>query len=168
MKKGIELIMNAASYDLSASYCAVELAKRMKCSVYALIIEADALERELQEDEPILSSNIPDNVLELFRVLTSLADAEGIHLSCHFLRDQVENELMEFLKVHRISCIILSASDQLLLRDNADFVVSLNERLCQEKDWYQGPIKMLVARPWDKDTFEQVIRELNRSLDSKC
>lgn len=157
--------MDASDADLWASYCSVELAKRSGCGIQALLMP---LTVHGTDDRRLSWAHAdhynPHDLRETFSFVVSLANARGVSINCHFFRGAAEQELVDFFKMKRITCLVISAQEEDQLRARVKAIAAINKQLKKDERWYNGPLRMLIARPWDAETFERILADIHSSM----
>ncbi len=158
--------MDASDADLWASYCSVELAKRSGCGIQALLMPSTVPDRDDSRQVGAHRDHYsnPYDLRGTFSFVVSLANARGVSINCHFLRGIVEDELVDFFKMKRITCLVISAQEEDQLRARVRAIAAINNQLNKDERWYNGPLRMLIARPWDAETFDRILADIHSSM----
>jgi len=155
MGTGIAILIKGDSADLLASLHAIELAKRTTNVVHAVVIGLDG------EGKSRGNGNRDNRIRDPLLLAVWLGQADGVKVHYHTLVDASDEELLAFVRTHRIFCLIIGAPTQLAMQREARWIEDLRSKLVNDAHWYLRSFWVLVTEPWDSNAFDRVVKQLH-------
>ncbi len=160
MGKRVALVADGRSSDLYASFCAVKLAKRMDADLYSILLVSKSGESGLQPtylDETW--SDFSPSVL--WQLICGLSSVEGVHVSYHLINRGSEQELADFLVLHKISCLITGTLNDKDFDRKKHWSAKIVEEVGRHPRWYLGNLTVFLAKPWNDESFKKILRQIS-------
>jgi hypothetical protein len=168
MKSGIALLLRGSSADLSATFYAIELARRTSRVVHAVFMERDGerphtemLSREEKENDAQICTQ------QFISLAHWLGDVEEVAVHIHMLESPAFDTVVRFICEYRIFCLILAAECQGRVEETAEWIERIRCRLTGETDCFLPPLWSLIIKPWDDPALQHIINGYKQAAWSR-
>lgn len=163
MGSRIALLLSGEPDDLPASICAVQLAARSDSKLYAL---QDCLSGGRDwPAEPLINDNRSgeSQFINSFSFVAELANTEGVQVSCHMLESKKIEQMIEFMTIHDITCLVVNKGKghekQL---ERSAWLMELQRHLVSAPRQFHSHLQVITAPPWEEMDLKQVVRQFRR------
>lgn len=161
MKPGIALLLSGGPEDLTASICAVQLAARSDSKLYALqscfMAKQDPATERVPEGKPPKE----DRFISSFSFVVEFSGIEGVQVSCHLLESEEIEQMVEFVTVHAISCLVVTGGNT-KQEDRKTGLSELQKKYIAGLRQFHPDLQVITAPTWEEMDIKQVVRQFRR------
>lgn len=162
---GIALLLRGSPVDLSATFRAIELAKRTTGTVHAVLVQQEGADTGKDFGEEA-NSEVGIQAGQFVALAGWLGDVEGVAIHIHRLDSSADEQLIQFLCEYRIFCLVLGVESQRLLRQKTLWVAQLRRLLIKKVDCFCPRLWSVIIPPGNEKEYAELLDRCAQAVGS--